>query len=208
MGIDTLATADLLYAKELGYRIKLVADARLSDGKLQIHVSPHLVKHGTPLAEVRGAHNAITVEGNAVGRLLFHGLGAGQMPTASAVLADTIDMVNGRAKITFQTLELWKQHPASFAPADFNGSAGKFYLRFNVADRPGVMAEITSALGKNGVSIASIIQHESAEEEGVVPLVIMTHTTTEGAIGAAFEEIAALSSMKSLRGPDARVGVA
>jgi homoserine dehydrogenase len=125
VGIDTLATADLQYAKELGYRIKLVANAHLSDNKLQIHVSPTLCKIGTPLAEVRGAHNAIVVEGNAVGRLLFHGLGAGQMPTASAVLADMIDMVNGRAKITFNTLELWKQQPAQFSPVEFKNATGK-----------------------------------------------------------------------------------
>lgn len=197
VGIDTLATADLQYAKELGYRIKLVANAQLNDNKLQIHVSPTLVKIGTPLAEVRGAHNAIVVEGNAVGRLLFHGLGAGQMPTASAVLADMIDMVNGRAKITFNTLELWKQQPAQFSPVEFKNATGKFYLRLNVADQPGVMAEITSVLGKNGVSIASIIQHESDVHGGAVPLVIMTHTTTEGAIGAAFDQIGKLPSMQS-----------
>jgi homoserine dehydrogenase len=196
-GINTLDIADMKYARELGYRIKLVANAQLKDDKLQIHVSPNMVKVGTPLAEVRGAHNAITVEGNAVGRLLFHGLGAGQMPTASAVLADMIDMVNGRAKITFRTLELWKQQPAPFTPSDFTQASGKFYLRFSVADKPGVMAEITSILGQHQVSIASIIQHETTDANGAVPLVIMTHTTTEGAVTAAFNQIAKLSSMKS-----------
>src|SRR4051812_10742214 len=96
-GIDDLETIDLRFAGELGYRIKLLAVARLSDGGLELHVSPTLVKHGTPLAEVRGAFNAISVIGDAVGRVFYSGKGAGQMPTASAVVADLIDTVVGRA---------------------------------------------------------------------------------------------------------------
>ena len=106
-GIDTLDAADLRYAKELGYRIKLLAVARLADGGLELHVSPTLVRVGTPLAEVREAYNAIRVVGDAVGPVFFHGLGAGQMPTASAVVADMIDTAVGRTAITFRTLELW-----------------------------------------------------------------------------------------------------
>lgn len=194
-GINALDTADLRYARELGYRLKLVAAAHLRNERLEIHVSPTLVKVGSPLAEVRGAHNAITVEGDAVGKLLFHGLGAGQMPTASAVLADMIDMVNGRAKITFNTLELWKRQSKTFSPVEFAQSTGRYYMRLNVADQPGVLAEITSILGKSGVSIASVIQHD-AGSAGVVPLVIMTHTATEGAVADAFARIEKLSSVK------------
>ena len=108
-GIDTLDVADILYAKELGYRIKLLAVAELVNGDLELHVSPTLVRCGTPLAEVRSAYNAVSVVGDAVGRVFFHGLGAGQMPTASAVVADLIDTVVGRTAITFRTLELWSQ---------------------------------------------------------------------------------------------------
>ena len=92
------------YAKELGYRIKLLAVAELQAGGVELQVSPMLVKIGAPLAEVRGAFNAIGVVGDAVGPLMFHGQGAGQMPTASAVVADMIDMVVGRAPITFRNL--------------------------------------------------------------------------------------------------------
>src|SRR5690606_18916019 len=98
-GIDTLDLADLRYAAELGYRIKLLAVAQLVNEGLELHVSPTLVKIGTPLAEVRGAYNAVTVVGDAVGQVFFHGLGAGQMPTASAVVADMIDTVVGRTGI-------------------------------------------------------------------------------------------------------------
>src|SRR5208283_1020108 len=100
MGIDTVDVADMRYARELGYGIKLLAVAERVPEGLELHVSPTLVRRGTPLAEVREAYNAIRVVGDAVGRVFFHGLGAGQMPTASAVVADLIDTVVGRAIIT------------------------------------------------------------------------------------------------------------
>jgi homoserine dehydrogenase len=95
-GIDCLDPKDLHYASELGYRIKLLAIARLRDNDLEMHVSPTLVRRGRPLAEVREAYNAIRVDGDAVGSVFFHGLGAGQMPTASAVVADMIDTAVAR----------------------------------------------------------------------------------------------------------------
>ena len=189
-GIDTLDVADLMYAKELGYRVKLLAVAELINGDLELHVSPTLVKCGTPLAEVRSAYNAVAVTGDAVGRVFFHGLGAGQMPTASAVVADMIDTAVGRTEITFRTLELWSQREAQVAPRDHARLAGRYYLRFQVEDSPGVMSEITGALGRHGISIASVIQHEPVDASmAVVPLVIMTHQTTEGATRCAKDEI-------------------
>jgi homoserine dehydrogenase len=197
VGIDTLESADMRYAGELGYRIKLLAVAKLEGSKLEIHVSPTLVKMGTPLAEVRGAYNAMEVVGDAVGRLFYHGLGAGQMPTASAVVADMIDMVVGRSQITFRTLELWSHHEAPVAQLEHAQSRGAFYLRFNVDDRPGVLSEITGVLGEHGISIASVIQHEPGEMgDGVVPLVIMTHAACDGAVTAAMEQIDRLKCVK------------
>ena len=194
-GIDTVELDDMHYAKELGYRVKLLAVARLGSEGLELHVSPTLVRHGTPLAEVRGAYNAIRVVGDAVGRVFFHGLGAGQDPTASAVVADLIDTVVGRMAITFRTLDLWSDERLS--PVTVRDPAkvpGRFYLRFNVDDRPGVMAEITGVLGRKNISIASMIQHETAEQpDGVVPLVIMTHKAPEGAMSEAMTAIGKLS---------------
>jgi homoserine dehydrogenase len=196
-GIDTLDLADLRYSKELGYRVKLLAVAQLTAEGLELHVSPTLVKLGSPLAEVRGAYNAISVVGDAVGRVFFSGLGAGQMPTASAVVADLIDTVVGRSAITFRTLELWSRQGARVAASDYSNVTGRYYLRFNVADEPSVLAEIAGALGKQNISIASVIQHEAEEPEGgVVPLVIMTHNTTEGALGRATQAIDKLSFMR------------
>lgn len=197
-GIDTLDVADMRYARELGYRIKLLAIARLVAGGLEMHVSPTLVKIGTPLAEVRGAYNAISVVGDAVGPLFFHGLGAGQMPTASAVVADMIDTVVGRTAITFRTLELWSGRESGVAALDHSKVTGRYYLRFNVEDRPGVMAEVTGVLGKHGISIASVIQHEPRSAgEDVVPLVIITHRTTEGATAGALAELDRLKCVRS-----------
>lgn len=204
-GIDTLDLADLRYSKELGYRIKLLAVAQLTPGGLELHVSPTLVKLGTPLAEVRGAYNAISVVGDAVGRVFFSGLGAGQMPTASAVVADLIDTVVGRSKITFRTLELWSKQGARVNVSDYENVAGRYYLRFNVADQPSVLAEIAGALGKQGISIASVIQHEAEDAgQGVVPLVIMTHNTTEGAMARA---IGTIDKLPFLRGRSVRMRV-
>jgi homoserine dehydrogenase len=197
-GIDTLEAADMRYARELGYRIKLLAVARLVPEGLELHVSPTLVKIGTPLAEVRGAYNAISVVGDAAGPLFFHGLGAGQMPTASAVVADMIDTVVGRTAITFRTLELWSQRDDAVTPRDPAKIPGRFYLRFDVDDRPGVMAEIAGVLGRHGISISSVIQHEAYQRNaGVVPLVIMTHQSTEGATLKAIAEIDRLECVRS-----------
>lgn len=205
-GIDTLDVEDMFYAHELGYRIKLLATAELVGKGLELHVSPTLVKIGSPLAEVRGAFNAVSVVGDAVGPLFYHGLGAGQMPTASAVVADLIDTVVGRTPITFRTLELWSNRPAAVSPSDFENVSRRYYMRFHVEDRPGVMAEITGVLGREGISIASVVQHESrAESAGIVPLVIITHKTTEGATQRALD---AMIKLKSVRpGSSVRMGI-
>lgn len=129
--------------------------------------------------------------GDAVGTVFFHGLGAGQMPTASAVVADMIDTAVGRTALTFKTLELWSQREARVNIRDHIHLRGRFYLRFMVEDHPGVMAQITGALGRHQVSIASVIQHEPdpCGDGSVVPLVIMTHMTTEGATAMSVKEI-------------------
>ncbi len=197
-GIDAIALSDMNYARELGYRLKLLAVAKLQEAGLELHVSPTLVKVGTPLAEVRGAFNAISVVGDAVGPVFYHGLGAGQMPTASAVVADIIDVAVGRTAITFRTLELWSNTQARVTMNDYALARGRFYLRFNVEDHPGVMAEIAGVLGQHRISIASVLQHEAETmDEHVVPLIIMTHETTEGAARAACDLIDLLPSVRS-----------
>ncbi len=208
-GIDTLDVADMRYAKELGYRIKLLAVAELTPEGLELHVSPTLVRLGTPLAEVRGAYNAVSVVGDAVGRVFFHGLGAGQMPTASAVVADLIDTAVGRAAITFRTLELWSRRRSAASPcSDYANVPGRYYLRFSVADQPGVLAEIAGALGQTGHldRLGHSARSRARRRDGVVPLVIMTHNTTEGAMAAPIEAIE--TGCRSCAGPASGCGFA
>ena len=186
-GIEQIDQGLMAYAAKLGYRIRLVASATRVDGRLAMRVSPTLVKVGTPLAETRGAYNAVSIVGDAVGRLFFHGLGAGQMPTASAVVADIIDTVVGRAAITFQATGILDAESPAARIAGVE-MPQRHFLRIPVLDRPGVMAEISGILGRHGVSIASLIQHESGTC-GPVPLVIMTHHCPPSAVTTALAEI-------------------
>jgi len=190
-GISDLQQADIRFAHELGYTIKLLAEAWLLEGQLALHVSPVLLRHETPLAQVRGPYNAIHVVGDVVGDTLYYGRGAGQMPTASAVVADLIDLAVGRAQRTFQTLRLWSGaanhstlRPAATVPS-------RYYLRLLVQDEPGVLAEVAHLLAQHRISISSVIQHEAldASDAATVPLVIMTHTVTTGTFGQAAAEI-------------------
>ena len=199
MGIDTLDIADIHFADRLGYRIKLLAVANLVDGEVEMSVSPTLIKKGNPLAEVQDAFNAVRVRGDAVGPVFFHGQGAGQMPTASAVVADIIDTVVGRSQITFNNLELWSESNRPISMADANHTVDRYYLRMQVIDKPGVMAEITGILGNNGVSIASIIQHkrENGSSSETVPLVIMSHETTHGSIIQSVSEFTQSDNIES-----------
>lgn len=196
-GIDTVDVCDVRYAKEMGYRIKLLATADLVDDTLELDVSPALVRARSPLAEVSGPFNAIRVEGDAVGPLFFHGQGAGQMPTASAVVADMIDMAVGRTAITFRTLELWSNRKARVTTAPNDAARAKFYLRVMVEDHPGVLAQVATVLGRHGISIASVLQREPLAAQGLVPLVIMTHETSEGDAARACEEIDALPPVRA-----------
>lgn len=190
-GIDTLDLADVRMAQRLGYTIKLLGVAALTEAGLQLSVGPTLVRSGSPLADVPGPMNAVKVTADAVGELFYVGPGAGQMPTASAVVADLIDTAVGRTKLTFQTLKLWSKESDRTPVADPSEAAAQFYLRVEAADEPGVLAQIATALADEGVSIASFQQQSS--DSPTVPLVLMTHTTTEGAATRACQSVAALA---------------
>jgi homoserine dehydrogenase len=196
-GIAGLQEVDLRFSRELGYTIKLLAEAWLHEQQLALHVSPVLLRHSTPLAQVRGAYNAIHVVGDAVGDTLYYGQGAGQMPTASAVVADLIDMAVGRAQRTFQTLRLWSGNGGGISLRRSATVRSRFYLRAMAQDRPGVLAEIAHVLALHHISISSVIQHEALDEQegDTVPLVIMTHTAGTGDFRAAVAEIDALNSV-------------
>jgi homoserine dehydrogenase len=190
-GIDRLQPADITYAGELGYAVKLLAHAKLTGSGLELRVAPTLVKKGTPLAEVRGPYNAVRVVGDAVGDTLFYGKGAGELPTASAVVGDLIDVAVGRAALTFRALNHWSDDAPAVKLATADSVWSRYYLRFSIADRPGVLATIAKALGSRGISIASVIQHDPGDDapDGSVPLVIMTHLAVEADLKSALAEI-------------------
>ncbi len=205
-GIDNLNLEDLEYADELGYKIKLLAVSKLINNELELHVQPTLVKKDRPLAAVDGAFNMVAMEGDAVGKTWYSGAGAGQMPTASAVVSDIIDIAIGRAQLGFDQLDLWqKQKPLPVCAAD--NITSRYYLRFHIEDKPHVFADIAAILGNNDISLASIIQHESSEDNVAsnkssavqVPLVVMTHRTSRGNLISADKELEQLSSISAQR---------
>jgi homoserine dehydrogenase len=201
-GISDIQQADIHFARELGYTIKLLAEAWLDERhkELALHVAPVLLRKLSPLAQVRDAFNAVNVVGDVVGQNLYYGRGAGQMPTASAVVADIIDMAVGRAQRTFQTLRLWSDRDHGIRLRSAATVKSRFYLRLLVQDRPGALAEVAGILARHQISIASVIQHEALEEhEGDnVHLVIMTHGALTGNFLATLEE---LNRLESVSGP-------
>ena len=199
-GIDKLESADIENAGNLGYTIKLLASARLIEGRLELSVRPTLIRRDRSLAQTHGPFNAILLDGDVVGSVWYSGRGAGQDPTASAVTADIIDLAIGRAQLTFSRLDLWNESQG-FPLVPVEETASRFYLRLAVEDRPHVMADITDILGRNGISLASVIQREAPEVDSsspvpTVPLVIMTHRTTTGQLLAAEKELHNLTSVR------------
>jgi len=192
MGISRLLAADIAQADALGYVIRLIGTAETiigADGAARLfqRVQPHLVPFDNLLAHVDGATNAVVVEGNYSGRLLFQGAGAGDGPTASAVVADVIDIARGM-DTGFEADRAFSIPVAgleAMTPADPGGRLSRAYIRFLVADRPGVLAELTAAMRDAGVSIESLIQKGRAEEDGEVLVVMVTHEGPERAVSEA-----------------------
>lgn len=193
-GIQSLEQVDIRYAKVMGYVIKLIAEAWLSEHRVALHVEPTLVEKYDPLAQMPGPYNAIEVVGDMVQDTLLCGPGAGQMPTAGAVVADLIDIALGRAQVTFQASKLWDPDRGIGlrSPSEIRS---RFYLRANVEGQPGTLAEVANVLARERISIASVVQHEQLEtEKGLaVPIVATTHTTNLGAIRRAIQAIDLLS---------------
>lgn len=194
-GISSVDLADIWYAHELGYTLKLLAIAKKAENNIELRVHPTLLPHDHPLSSVNGVFNAICVKGSAVGETMLYGRGAGQMPTASAVVADLVDVALGRAGITFNAMKTFSGRCERTPIADILQIKTRYYLRFSVVDKPGVLAKISGILGNYEISIASVIQHK-AKENGNVPLVMMTHLAEEGNLQKALTEIKRLDVIK------------
>ncbi|MCK9535857.1 MAG: homoserine dehydrogenase [Pseudomonas sp.] len=206
-GITELTTADVNYAEALGYRIKHLGMARRTDLGIELRVHPTLIPSDRLLANVNGVMNAVMVNGDAVGSTLYYGAGAGMEPTASAVVADIIDVARFMASapadqvpaLAFQSTAL-SDHP--ILAIDQCESA--YYLRIQAKDHPGVLAQVASILSVRGINIESIMQKEAEESDGSVPIILLTHRVQEQRINDA---IMALEALDTVQKPVVRIRV-
>lgn len=197
-GITKLQAADIRYAEQLGYRIKLLGIARRRTQGIELRVHPTLIPATRLIANVEGAMNAVVVQGDAVGTTLYYGKGAGSEPTASAVVADLVDITR------LHTADPQHRVPhLAFQPSDLQATpilpidevVTAYYLRLQVADQAGVLARITGILAENDISIDAVLQRESAEGEKQTELIILTHDTVEGRMKAALAQMQALPTV-------------
>ena len=187
-GIRGVSALDIGFARELGYRIKLLGLARQTEAGIEARVHPCMVPDTSPLARVDGVFNAVVTEGDFVGRMMLEGRGAGAGPTASAVVADLVDLARGRST------PMWGGALSDAPSVPISAHVGTYYLRLMVVDRPGVIADVAAALRDHGVSLESMLQRGRAPGEAV-PVVLVTHETRESAMRAALDRIAALDAV-------------
>ncbi len=189
-GIRHITARDIACAEELGYRIKLLGTTRRLEQGVEQRVHPCLVPTGAPLSHVEGVLNAVMVEGDFVGPAMFEGAGAGSHPTASAVVADMVDIARGVVIPTFgrPVTELEKM-----SSVPMKNHSGAYYIRLSVTDKPGVIADISAILRDGKISMESMLQHGRADASlGVVTVVMTTHETQESAMTEALAKIGAL----------------
>ena len=190
-GIRGVSALDIAFANELGYRIKLLGIARQTAAGIEARVHPCMVPQAAPIARVDGVFNAVVAEGDFVGRVMLEGRGAGEGPTASAIVADLIDIARGRAT------PVWGAASGALSDAPsvpMEAHHGCYYLRLMVVDRPGVIADVTAVLRDEGISLESMLQRGRSPGESV-PVVLVTHETNEAAMRIALERIGALGAV-------------
>lgn len=186
-GIERVSIADIKFADEFGYRIKLLGVATRTANGIEQRVHPAMVPHGTPLADVDGVFNAVVAEGDLAGKSVYEGRGAGAGPTSSAVMADLLDIARGVRLPTFGAPALTLKRPNIVAMGEHIGPC---YLRFTVIDRPGVIAVLSRCLADQAVSIESMLQRSRSPGEAV-PVVMITHEAREASMTKALQAIVA-----------------
>jgi homoserine dehydrogenase len=194
-GISRLSSRDFRYARELGFAIKLLAIAKQDDRWIEVRVHPVFISENSLLAKVDGVYNAILVEGDLVGNVLFYGQGAGPDPTSSAVIADIVsvaqEVLHGGGNRF-----VWQPRPKTIKP--MAEVVTRYYLRMSVSDQAGVLTQITRVLGDNLISISACIQKESDAASQSAEIVIMTHPAAEAAMQKAIREMGSLSVVKEI----------
>lgn len=195
-GITQLTAKDFAYARELGYAIKLLAIAKKAGEQVELRVHPTLISEDELLASVDGVLNAVQIEGDLMNRVLFQGPGAGSLPTTSAIVADALD-----AAVSISNRVYWPhsfRREAGLRPLPMSEVRSRYYLRLRVADRPGVLAQIATALGNAGISIASVIQKE-VDGAGAAEIVIMTHEAREADLQGALQSVRRLHGVEDVK---------
>jgi homoserine dehydrogenase len=190
-GIRRISDLDISFAQELGYRIKLLGIAERTGAGISLRVHPAMVPLSKPLATVDGVFNAVQLEGDFSGPVFLRGRGAGEGPTASAVVADLIDIARGIK------IPVWGQAAATMADAKIipmSAHEGAYFIRLMVVDQPGVLADVTAILRDDGISLESMLQHGRKPGESV-PIVLVTHETSEAAVSAALARIEKLPAV-------------
>jgi homoserine dehydrogenase len=204
-GITKLSAADITYAEQLGYRIKLLGITKRRDTGIELRVHPTLVPAKRLLANVEGAMNAVVVHGDAVGTTLYYGKGAGSEPTASAVVADLVDITRLHTADPDHRVPHLAFQPGQLAATPvlpIEDVVTSFYLRLQVADQAGVLAKITGILADRNISIDALLQRESAEGESKTDVIILTHDTREGEMNQA---ITAMQALPTVLAPIVRI---
>jgi homoserine dehydrogenase len=195
-GIRNLDPQEISYARELGYRIKLLAIIKHEEEEVEVRVHPTLIPIGHTLAAVGDAYNAVLVKGDVTGDTLYYGKGAGRAPTASAVISDLADVARNLASKSERRVPAFVAHGHYGKLRPMGRSVLRYYIRLMLEDRPGVLGRVAEALGRHGVSIASMIQKERGVG-GSVAAVVVTHEATESNLAAAVDEINSLAVVDS-----------
>ena len=194
-GVSRLAQEDIRYAGELGYRIKLLGIAKRKAAGIELRVHPTLIPEQRLIANVEGVMNAILVKGDAVGQTMYYGAGAGAEPTASAVVADLVDvarMMTADPEHRVPHLAFQPDRLSDLPILPIGEVETRYYLRMRVLDRPGVLADITRVLADLGISIEAMVQKEPHEGEEQVTIIMLTHLTLEKHVEAALRRVEAL----------------
>jgi len=195
-GITDISANDIDYAKDFGYVIKLLAIAKLSGGKLEVRVAPTLLPKDHLLANVWDVYNAVLVRADMAGGVLFNGKGAGSFAAASAVVSDIVDVARNVNSGAVRRLPEYYKNQSDAVLRKISEIESRYYIRFSVIDKPGVLAKISWVLGKHSISIASVVQKERKLAK-VVPVVIMTHEAKENELCSALKEIDKLNVIKA-----------
>lgn len=198
-GITQLTPEDIRYAEELGYRIKLMGITRRTAQGVELRVHPTLVPAKHLIANVEGVMNSVLAKGDAVGQTLYYGPGAGSEPTASAVIADLVDVTRLHTADPEHRVPHLAFQPEALSDLPIlpmTAVATNYYLRLRVANQPGVMADITRIMADAGISIDALLQKEPAEGENQADIIILTHTTTEGVMNGAIAKVEALNTVQ------------